>query len=473
MECPRSTFGNAVWSLYTQEIDSVMRKEAAVALIGQSGSAAQARVCWLLVGAILVGACAGSDVNTPADAPSAAVSPGDLAGNLIFYKGPFSPEEEAQIGALISGFNATYPNVEVVFEQFDWEAMGQQFPTRFLADDPPDVNAVPDLEYGKWVERGAFEDLTPYVTSPEWAEEFAAIPEEVWDIARGPDGNIYGIPWWGVVLSMLFVNLDLLEQAGVEDFNSSFDAFADAAKRVDELNENTFGFAIRTDQFNPAAFDWAAWLHTANTRLLTDDWTSCAANSSEAQETFAGLANLIAVEKLAPEPGAYEQQGLQDLFIEGRVGITHDASGFVSTLLAEDLNFEFDVGAIPPGAGGNQSTGMWGVGLLTMASKSQDKEAAWELIKYLTSAEVVVDYFTKTALLPNRTDVADRMFEGDPYSATVVDEILPGVRGWQLHPDLNEMLGRAQPSFDRLYRGQATAEEALAEVCGVVDEIVG
>lgn len=433
---------------------------------------------WLTAGAMLLTACGdGSPDDGATDTPTqdatgdaTGAAPGDtVEGSLVLYKGPFSPDEEAQIGELISGFQEGFPDVDVEFEQFDWEGMAQQFPTRFMSDDPPDVNAVPDLEYGKWVARGAFEDLTPYIEDPEWAEDFAAIPDEVWDIARGPDGKIYGVPWWGVVLSMLFVNNDLLAEAGVEDFNSSSEAFAEAVRAVDELDEETFGFSIRTDQFNPASFDWAAWLHTSGARLLNDDWSECTANTEEAQQTFDLLSGLIADDQAAPQPGAYDQQGLQDLFLAGRVGIAHDASGFVSTLLEESPDFEFDVAPMPPGVGGAHSTGMWGLGLLTMSSQSEDKDAAWELIKYLTSADVVVDYFTKTALLPNRTDVADRMFEGDPYSAKVVDEILPGAHGWQLHPDLNEMLGRAQPSFDRLYRGDVTAADALEEVCSAVE----
>lgn len=437
---------------------------------------------WLIIGTLLLVAC-GDGGSTPEEADGtergatdAPTGEGDatpttegLQGNLVLYKGPFSPDEEAQIGELIAGFQEQFPDVDVEFEQFDWEGMAQQFPTRFMSDDPPDVNAVPDLEYGKWVARGAFEDLTPYIEDPEWAEDFAAIPDEVWEIARGPDGKIYGVPWWGVVLSMLFVNTDLLEEAGVEDFNASPEAFADAVRQIAELDDETFGFSIRTDQFNPAAFDWAAWLHTAGARLMTDDWSACAANTDGAQETFDLLAGLVSDGQVAPQPGAYDQQGLQDLFIAGRVGIAHAASGFVSTLREEAPDFEFDVAPMPPGTTGEHSTGMWGLGLLTMSSQSDDKDAAWELIKYLTSADVVVDYFTKTALLPNRTDVADRMFEGDRYSAKVVEDILPGAQGWQLHPDLYEMLGRAQPSFDRLYRGSASAAEALEELCEAVE----
>lgn len=202
----------------------------------------------------LLAACGGGNDEEPAE-PAA---PEDVSGNIILFKGPFSAEEEQQVADLLAGFEKEFPKVEVKHEQFAFEAMAEQFPTRFLSESPPDVSTVPDLVYGQWVERGTFEDLTPYVTDPSWKDEFESIPSEVWDIGKGKDGKIYGVPWWGVVLSMLFANLDLLREAGVTDYNSSFDAFADAARKVADLDGDAFGFSVRTDQYNPAAFDWAA-----------------------------------------------------------------------------------------------------------------------------------------------------------------------------------------------------------------------
>lgn len=409
--------------------------------------------------------------STTPSASSGPTADGQVTGDIVLYKGPFSDDEAAQIDGLLAGFKQQQAGVSVTREEFAFEAMAEEFPTKFLSDTPPDVSTIPDLAYGQWVERGAFEDLTPYVTDPSWAEEFAAIPEDVWNIARAADGNIYGIPWWGVVLAMLFVNRDLLKEAGVTDVDSSIEAFEAAVRQVSALGDDTFGFSIRTDQSNPAAFDWASWLHTSGGRLLNDDWTACAVDTPDARQTFQMLSDLIS-DGASPEPGAYDAQGLQDLFVGGRVGIAHEDNGFVATLREQDPGFEYDVLPVPPGPGGEQATGMWGVGLLTMSSDSQNKPAAWELMKYLASADVVVDYFQQVSLLPNRTDVADRMFADDQYASKVVREILPGSQGWQLHPDLNQILGRAQPVFDTLYRGQTTADQALPEVCTVIDGVI-
>ncbi|MCP9488130.1 MAG: sugar ABC transporter substrate-binding protein [Gaiellaceae bacterium MAG52_C11] len=437
---------------------------------------ARASALGLSAGAIssILAACGGDDEGGGGDTPQSGSGsePADLAGSLVLYKGPFSAEEPKQVSALLAAFGDKFPSVEVKREQFDWEAMATQFPTKFLSDSPPDVNTVPEIEFIKWVPRGVFEDLTPYVTDPSWKSEFDAIPTAFWDLAKSPDGKIYGVPWWGVILSMLFLNKDLLAEAGVTDVNSSFAAFHTAAQKVGELDGDAFGFSIRTTQFNPAAFDWAAWLHAAGADLLNEARTACAANTAEAQQAFQMLSDMQAKEKLSPAPGAYDEDGLRGLFQAGRVAIHHGDNGYVHVLTGEPPDFEWDVAAIPRGPADEHPTGMFGIGHLTMSSKSENKDAAWELIKHLGSADVVAQYFEEVALLPGRTDLADRMYKDDPYTQKVLQDILPGVQGWRLHPKINEMLQRSQASFDALYAGDKTAEQALEEVCSVVENTI-
>lgn len=395
-----------------------------------------------------------------------------LSGDIVLFKGPFSATEPKQVGQLIASFNAKFPNVKVKREQFAFEAMDSQFPTKFLSNSPPDVSTIPDIQYGKWVAQGVFEDLTPYVEAADWKSDHDAIPDRFWDIAKSKDGRIYGVPWWGVVLSMLFVNKGLMSQAGVTDVNSSLEAFHDAATKIRALDSNKYGFAIRTTQANPAGFDWAAWMHAGGADLLNSDWTKCGVDTPDSRTTFQLLGDMQAKEKLSPAPGAYDEQGLHDLFRAGRVGMLHADNGFVATLRDNPPKFKYDVAAIPKGPGGDDAAGLWGIGLLTMSKKSKNKDAAWELIKHLSSADVVSKYFQEVSLLPNRTDLADRMFTNDPYTSKVLSDILPHVKGWQLHAKIGEMLGRSQPSFDSLYAGKKSADDALQAVCSAIDGLL-
>lgn len=419
----------------------------------------------------LLAACGGDD-----EASSTAGSPaskGELSGDLTLYKGPFSPDETRQVKQLLAPFRDEFPAVGVEVEQFQFEAMATEFPARFLSGSPPDVDTIPQEQLIQWIPRGVFADLTEYVEDPSWKSEFEAIPAAAWDLGRGPDGKIYGVPWWGSILSMLYVNLDLLEQAGVSDVNSSFDAFHAGARAVGDLGGDRFGFTIRANQYNPAAFDWGAWLHAAGAHLLNEDRTACQADTPEARAAFQMLADMQSKEKLSPAPGAYDQEGLRSLFQAGRVGIHHDTNDYLHVLTGSKPDFEYDVAAIPKGPAGDDSpTAMFGIGLLTMSSKSESPDAAWELVKYLSSAEVVTDYFQKVTLLPTRTDVTDRMYEDDPLSQKILEEISPGVEGWRLVPGIDEILQRSQPSFDALYIGDKTAEQALGEVCSVVESVI-
>jgi ABC-type glycerol-3-phosphate transport system substrate-binding protein len=147
----------------------------------------------------------------------------------------------------------------------------------------------------------------------------------------------------------------------------------------------------------------------------------------------------------------------------------HDENTFISILVEDPPSFQFDVAAIPQGPGGNTPNGMWNFGLLSISKESQSKEAAWEFVKHLASAEEEARYFEQVSFSPCRTDLADVMYKDNPYMAKVQTDILPGSKGWQLHPQLNAMLGESQPHFDALYLGQQTAEETLGNVCAVIE----
>ena len=400
----------------------------------------------------------------------AAEAQSDLSGTIVYYKGPFAQNDAELMEQIIANFNQQYPNVEVVWEQFDWQQMDSQIPARMMSGSPPDVTYFVDNQYGEWIGRNILEDLTPLVTDPEYKSEYDAVRPDFWETARSrKDGLIYGVPYGGVLTSFLFLNLDLLEQAGVTDVNSSVDAFHAAATAVRGLGDDIYGFSIRGAPYNPSAFDWTAWIHAAGTDLLNEDWSACAVNTPEAQQLFQRLSDMQTTEGLAPAPGAYDWTGLRDLWRGGKTGIMHDENTFISILREDPPDFNFDVAAIPQGPSGDTPTGMWNFGLLSIAKESQNKEAAWAFVQHLASAEEEARYFEQVSFSPCRTDLADVMYQDDPYMAKVQTDILPRSKGWQLHPQLNAMLGESQAHFDALYLGQQTAEETLGNVCAVIE----
>jgi multiple sugar transport system substrate-binding protein len=383
---------------------------------------------------------------------------------VVLYKGPFSGTESAQIGEIISTYQKKFPQVTVREELFDWQQMDQQLPTKLLSSSPPDVFYAVLDQYGKWAPKGVLEDLTPYVKHPSWKSEYDAVRPDLWNEATlTKDNKIYGVPWGGLPTSLLFVNTDLLQRAGVTDFTSSYDAFRTACQRVSALQSGLYGMSIRQLIYNPAAFDWSAWMYDGGGSFFNQDQTKCALDTPGTEQTLQFLADLQNKDKVTPAPGAYDWNGLRGLWEAGKVAIQHDETTYVSILQKKSPGFKWDVSTLPIGPGG-KPVAHWLYGLLCIPKASQNKVAAWEFIKHAASATEEARYFQEVGFFPCRTDILGSMYTDNPVMTKVGKTVMPAVRDWPVHPKLTQMLTLAQPFFDSAYHGQITGAAALKQV---------
>jgi multiple sugar transport system substrate-binding protein len=429
--------------------------------------------------AALLAACGGSGSGQSGSAANAAgaLSGKTPSGSLVLYKGPFTANETKQMGAVFAGFGRKYPKVKVTQQQYDWAEMDTQIPAVLLGGSPPDVIYLVDNEYGKWDTQGALLPLDSYVHSSGFRATYDAIPQALWkDATSKADGHIYGVPWGGVVTSCFFVNLTLLKKAGVTDYNSSYAAFRDAARKVQALGGGVHGFTIRGEPYNPSAFDWTAWIHTAGTDLLNDSWTKSAVNTPTAVETFQMLSDMINKDKSAPPYGSYNWDGLRSLFQAGKVGIAHDENTFIPILYGQPsgqpVEFEWTVASLPPGPTGAHFSGMANYGFLTIDKRTQNLDAAWAFVEYLASRQVESSYLAATGFTPVRTDLGGLLapsYRTEPAQKLLNEALVPHAKGWQLHPKLNQMLAESQPIFDSIYLGKQTAAAGLKSVASAIN----
>ncbi len=169
-------------------------------------------------GAGLFAACGGDDDD---DAVA--------AGTITFIKGPnFEDDLKFQQG-LGKSFQASHPKVTVKARLYDWANVETQLTTAFASPNPPDVVYMADTLWPRFADANALLDLTEYVNDPAFAEEKARYPEQAWEAVTYED-KIYGVPLIQGVISVLYVNTDLMKKAGVADAVSSYDAMREAAR---------------------------------------------------------------------------------------------------------------------------------------------------------------------------------------------------------------------------------------------------
>ena len=284
-------------------------------------------------------------------------------------------------------------------------------PTRFLLAEaggsPPDVIYFDRYAVSEWAARGAFMPLDHFITQdvankqsdppPPTQDRFYA---PCWNEARY-QGHQYAIPD-GVDDRGLFYNKDLLIRAGLVDAHgqakppATWEELHDDALKLTEYDKHhnitTIGFI---PNYGNSWLYMYSWLNGGE--FISADGMRCTLNAPRNVEA------LQYMKRLYDDLGGYEtvqgfQSGFQgnelDPFIQGKVAMKIDGAWSVSSLATygKDVNF----GMAPPPISSAEIArlkaegkppliswcGGWSYAIPTHA---HHKEAAWELIRFLTS----------------------------------------------------------------------------------------
>jgi ABC-type glycerol-3-phosphate transport system substrate-binding protein len=185
------------------------------------------------------------------------------------------------------------------------------------------------------------------------------------------------------------------------------------------------------------------------------------------------LADMKLVHKVSPEAGAYEWiTGNRPLFEAGGIAILHDEFPQAEVWeVDKPVSFNLGVAQAPATTEGGEQTTMGNFGYATISEKSPNKEAAWEFVKWWTSADVINPYAASIGLQTVRTDSSPDF--KSKLLQQVQSEFVPKVQGVQLAENYYEMLTNIWPEVERAYRGEQTGEDAMKKAGEVVTGLLG
>jgi multiple sugar transport system substrate-binding protein len=411
----------------------------------------------LLASGGLLAACGGDDPASPAN--------GEAAGDIRFLKGPNWAEDLKWQRETAKAFTAENPKITVRPSLYDWATVETQLTTAFAGNEPPDIIYMADTLWPKFADANALLDLTDYVNDSAFAEEKAKYPEEAWKAVTYRD-RIYGVPLIQGVISVVYVNTDLMRAAGVTDATSSYEALREAARAT--RKGDVFGYAMATTHNDFSYQEWMNYVVNAGAGILAEDGTSPGFDTAENAQAFDLLRAIHFEDRSAPPPGAYNREALKGLFQAGRVAIYHsDANDKIISGKAEGkpVKFDYEIHKLPPGPAGQFVFTVRGN--LHVAAKSKSPDAAWEYVKFLSSAERETAFIRAQGgdLQPARADIADNVYPEGPsfdWSRRLVQEFIPEGRSVQAHPRMVDMIKAVQTEFERCIRGQQTGAEMVA-----------
>ncbi|MFV0253300.1 MAG: ABC transporter substrate-binding protein [Beutenbergiaceae bacterium] len=360
---------------------------------------------------------------------------------------------------LMDRFESENPGITVELISGPWSQTREQIIAGTASNTIADVVGLD----GSWLydlnQQGAIADLSEIFAENDY--DNSQLVQEV-----QIDGSTYMVPAVNFAYP-LFVNLDLLAEAGVAEPPTNRSEFLAAASAVAE-NTDAAGWALplSLESANGVQNDILPWVWAGGGQVMD-------ASGQPDLENADSASGLEFVRELwdagVVSAGAFSmaEQDKVEEFAAGRVAMMFSSLAHINMLRESDPNLNFTVVAppVPDGYSGDIgiNTNSWGIGI---SAASENKEAAFKLVEFILSAEVNSELSTWANGFPGNVGSAPDFNEADPLFEDAFNIFSAG------YP-MNEFVGApVAQELQRLYAtetqrmldGDASVSDTLATI---------
>ncbi|GLW29057.1 ABC transporter substrate-binding protein [Actinoplanes regularis] len=359
---------------------------------------------------------------TPAPKENKVADPGTrVAGNVELWH--FFTEREAQaIEQVVADFQTVHPDIKVTVKSGQDDSKVTQ---AIGAGNGPDVGLSYSTDIvGKFCSSGAWVDLKPYlerdgvdlgrlnVTTRSYTEF---------------DGKRCAMPFLADAYGMYY-NKDLFAKAGIAGPPKTLAELTEDAKKLTVRNPDgslkQVGFLPLYDFYENAAAHLAP---ATGAKWLTGDGKSAVGTDPNWKTLLTWQKDLVdwyGYDNLTKfKAGLGDEFSADNAFQKGQVAINIDAEYRLAFLKDQAPRLKYGVAPLPTSDPARYGGGYVTGNIMGISKNAKNPEAAWELIKYLTTDDAAV---TKLAGLiknvPTTTkSIADPALNADPDFKAFID----------------------------------------------------
>ena len=352
-----------------------------------------------------------------------------------------------------------------------WDKYEETYTTALNSGEGPDVGYMYNEMFPTYIDAGAVEDMSSYVTDED-KKEYKYLSN-----GNMMDGQ-YGWPLVTGVPFVLYYNEDILNALG-EKAPETWDDFAricqEATKDTDgDGKVDQYGFAcgmntsdIGAMQILNAYYYSALWQNGG--QVYNDDLKSVSFADEAGKEAVTWLKGLTSYMNEDFMSLSWSD-AFSNVFGAGKAafGITRssqtDGTTFAETY--PDLNWNF-VTSLK-----NKDFGTFGAtDCLTLMSACEDKDLAMDFIKYVTGSEFMTAYHAKC---PGAALTESEPYVGDEKIEKIYTEDKDKWHGIQAGPCGTQILNQLAADFQGIMSGETSVDEGLKEAedyaNGLLDE---
>jgi multiple sugar transport system substrate-binding protein len=369
---------------------------------------------------LLATACTGSSGSGASDDP-------DAETTLTFWHGWSAPAEVKAVQENIDRFEKAHPNITVkVVGNVNDDKLNQAL--RAGGSKGPDVvSSFTTSNVGKFCSSGAFLDLRPFIEKSKLDLD-ATIPKPMLDYTQF-EGRRCALPLLGDSYG-LYYNKDAFEEAGIKAPPKTWSEFTEVAKKLTKPQGDSYeqlGFMPTYHGYETVVSHYMSqWDHA----YFAADGSSNIAEDPAFAEMFTYQKKLVddlgGFERLEKYRNTFgDEWGAEHPFHTGQVAMQLDGEWRLG--MARDAGLDFEIGTAPLPVADDEAD-EYGKGFLSgtiigIAPQSKKQNAAWELVKYMTTdTEAVVAFSNAIHNVPSTfAALKSPDLKADPAFRTFLD----------------------------------------------------
>lgn len=356
---------------------------------------------------------------------------------------------------VIDGFEKENEDISVDLEVQSWDNLEKVVSTKIQAGEAPDIyNGGPFAGFASDELLYKAED----VTSPETFEDF----DEGFLHNETLEGTAYALPLIASTRA-LFVNNDLLDEAGVKEAPKDWDELLDASKKVSDLGGGVAGYGMPLGS-EEAQAEAAIWLWGAGGSF--GDENEITIDTPENLEGAKQIKKMIDEGATQDDPGSSQRTPLLDIFVQGKIGMQVGLPPTVGQIKDSNPDLDYSVVPIPTKDGEPMTLGV-GDQLMAFENDGDKAEAITKFFDYFYDQDNYLPWVEAEGFLPVTKSGAKELADDEdlkPFLDTMPDA--------KFYPSTNSKWSATDGAFKSTF-GQLeskSAEDVLKSIQDQVDQ---
>jgi len=307
--------------------------------------------------------------------------------------------------AMVVEFNKIYPNVKVYIEPCTNDEYWTKLEAAATGGSAADVFRMNGPNIVKYVNAGIIEPLDSYIEKDN--VDLANYPSAMINLYN-VNGKQYGIPVDYDTIGVWY-NKTLFDAAGVEYPKDgwTWDEFVETAKKLTKADGSVYG--VNADPNSQCGY-YNTILESGG-YIISDDKKTSGYDTDGAAKGIQVWLDLID-QGLSPDLASFAETKADAQFYSGRLAMYFGGSWKLGYINKSDLADQIDVASLPS-IDGNLTSVIHGCANVLNA-KSQNKEAAWEWLKFLTGKEAQYALAESGTIIPCYKGAADIWVNSSP-----------------------------------------------------------